>query len=127
MKTITIDKLTTLNSINIDSVPSDEACAQINFTPNFLIQNKFECQAYADQIKRIINKDLDIRMLTNNHDFGKYYNLVIISDDEALLANIEDNLPMTWDEEALEQLKAYEYDIGYIVEPISISVNLSNH
>ena len=52
-----------------------------------------------------------------SHDFGTYYDVVIVYDDEeegseAYMLKVESELPCNWDEESRKKLKENEYPLG---------------
>jgi len=89
--------------INIGSGPADEDCAQLG-SEGYYEQAKLECSL----LKEVMIKELGVpppgaRLAVKgfNHDFGRYYELVCIYNDESPEARnyafqCEANLPMEW-------------------------------
>jgi hypothetical protein len=62
-------------------------------------------------------------MISCPHDFGTYYDVAVIYDDESeesqeWMLKVEGELPMNWDEEAIKELKAQGYPVGEKSEKI---------
>jgi hypothetical protein len=100
--------------IEFGSSPVEEPCAQVG-DPGYELQAYYECTAYVGQLRRmLLGRGLPmpadgygwhLRIKQNDHDFGSYYEVVgrcKRDDEEALeaLVWLENNAPLTWDEEA---------------------------
>ncbi len=98
--------------VELGCAPAMEDCAQVGDS-NYSERARQECRAFIAQIRRE-NPDLpegvSLRMKSNNHDFGCYYEVVasFMSDDEEAVQaawGLESKTPTRWDEEALDELK----------------------
>lgn len=97
--------------IYLGPVPLEEDCSQVG-SIDYLKRSRIECKAYVNQLKRKFGEPpfggaLIIKECP--HDFGTYLEVVAVFDDlypdSARWAfEVEENLPMRWDEEALIDL-----------------------
>lgn len=101
----------------IGPTPHGEKCAQFG-KPGFSDLNKFECELYREQLKRMFPEQCEIvsLVITKNPYEGEYYREVAVqfwddhSDIEAAAQAatfIEDNSPEFWDDEANAKLAQY--------------------
>jgi hypothetical protein len=89
--------------INIGCVPADEPCAQLG-SPGYYERAKLECSLLKEvMIREAGMPPLGARLAIKGHphDFGTYYELVCIYNDELPRAReyafyCESNLPMEW-------------------------------
>jgi hypothetical protein len=98
----------------IGSAPYDEDCAQLG-TNDY----KKRCKLELTEFKRqLIDKfgpppaGVELKVKGQPHDFGTYYELVVVFDDENETASdyafdLEDHGIETWDEEAKEKIESY--------------------
>ena len=98
--------------IELGPVPCDESCAQLG-QENYRKQATKEMTAYINQLYRMWD-DTDISVIFQmkwfNHDFGSYGEVCVIYDADCEIASdfayqVERNLPMNWDKEALKELE----------------------
>ena len=104
-----------LEHIGLGSAPHGEDCAQVG-EEDYAVRARAECQAYINQLRRIlfstsepIPQGFQLRIKSNLHDFGTYYEVEATfkdNDDEA--ANVayflDSKAPEFWDAEALQEL-----------------------
>lgn len=103
-------------TIELGSVPYNEDCAQVG-TDDYAVRAKQECNAFIAQLKRQyqqhFNRDLPeachLRIRTNYHDFGSYYEVAVsfpIDSEAAAEAAfwLDENCPGNWDEAAKKEL-----------------------
>lgn len=103
------------NQIEIGSAPSDEACAQIG-DPNFDQQNRRECRAFLDQIRRVFGEPPDgcqLKIVSNRHEYGVYREVAVVFDErnEASIEwafRVDEEAPRTWDMTARRYLALAE-------------------
>jgi len=99
------------DELTIGSSPLNETCAQIRQN-GYYEQAQKECRAFLNQLIRIHgNPPANARLAVKgfNHEFGTYYEVVVIYDDEVEEAEeyaflLEGNIPEEWDDEALEEM-----------------------
>ena len=103
----------------IGSTPCEEDCAQVGSDDYFTNAQK-ECRAFVNQLWRVLEKEkgaspenkpesFNLVVKGESHDYGTYYEVAARynDDDEAagdLAYWLENNAPMTWDEEAKREL-----------------------
>jgi len=98
------------DTLNIGPVPCNEPCEQLG--PNYDPQRaKAECRAFLNQIERTIPNPTNarLRIVTEHHDFGTYYEVAVSFSDEDEAAteyayHVESNAPTVWDEIARAEL-----------------------
>lgn len=103
----------TRDYISIGNSPYEEPCTQVSSNdPEYPAKQKKECRALAGQLIRMNGeppKGAEFAIMKNPHDFGTYYDLVVVFDtdiEEAVdYAFLCEDLPENWDGEALEYLK----------------------
>ncbi len=93
--------------INIGSSPCDEDCAQVG-SEDYYIQAMNECKKFRDQIREVCgpepeNSSAKLRVKEFPHDFGTYYEVVCVYDDEDEIGMdyaffVEGNSPENWNE-----------------------------
>ena len=101
------------------TVPHDELCSQMG-DANFASFSKMEARALINQITRTFGEPparTGLKMISCPHDFGTYYDVAVIYDDESeesqeWMLKVEGELPMNWDEEAIKELEAQGYPVG---------------
>lgn len=100
------------DSIEFDTVPTDEECAQLG-EPGYELRSRAEGKALIGQLRRLrvdpLPDGLNVRLKACGHDFGTYYQVVASFDDEDADACeaafwLDANFPTTWDEEAKREL-----------------------
>jgi len=104
-----------MDYIEIGSSPCDEDCAQLG-SDNYYEQSHKECKAFINQLRRQFGDEPDgakLRIKSNNHDFGTYYEVVCYFEEDNKKAidyalKCEGKTPANWDEEALIELKGDE-------------------
>lgn len=75
----------------IGPCPASEHCAQIGVTEGAQRLNRIECEAYIWALRKVYGPEPDkafYRIKSENHDFGRYYEVAIyfdVEDPEALL------------------------------------------
>jgi hypothetical protein len=102
-----------MEELPLASVPLDEDAVQVGSDQAHLI--KLETQIFFRQLHRHFEKELQdsncfLRVKTNYHEFGTYYDVVVKyrdtnEADEDCALHMESNLPCKWDEEAIKELK----------------------
>ena len=73
-----------LDHLYIGPAPADEPCAQIGITEGAQRLNRLECSAYIDALRKVYGPEPDGAFLepkAENHDFGKYYEVVCYYDN----------------------------------------------
>ena len=104
--------------LELASVPTDEPCAMVGST-DYHRRARLECRVFINQLERTfpqaIAAGVTFRTASNPHDFGPYYEVRVIFDDEnedqldwAYI--VEGSLPEHWDEDARNELAAHGYD-----------------
>ena len=97
--------------LEIGSVPADEQCEQLG--PNYDEKKaRKECRVFINQLRRIHGPEpfgANLKVKSNPHDFGTYYEVACYYDDENEEAmnyafNCED-IPENWDDEAKRELQ----------------------
>lgn len=105
-------------TIEIGSTPYGEECAQVG-TDEYIERGRLECQVFAKQLLRayraahrdtILPYGCALKLKSNAHDFGNYYEVVVnfdSSDKDATEAAywFEANSPEFWDDTAKAELK----------------------
>lgn len=94
--------------LELGPVPIEEECAQVGEL-NFIEKAKRECKTYAKQLVRMY-PDMEFAVRGFNHDFGKYYEVIVFYDPENPEAvdktyELEANLPYRWDDIARAELQ----------------------
>ena len=105
--------------IEIGSSPASESCAQVG-GDNYYERAQKECRAFINQLWRFLSETKEInpanqpekfklRVKSNPHDFGTYYEVAAYFDDEDdksmdLAFYLEGNAPTSWDKEARAEL-----------------------
>ena len=98
--------------VELGCSPAMEDCAQVGDS-DYSERARAECRAYIAQIRREnpgLPEGVTLRMKSNAHDFGCYYEVVAAyssSDEEAAEAawSLEGKTPERWDAAALEELR----------------------
>lgn len=101
------------------TVPHDEPCSQMG-DANFASYSRMEARALMNQILRTFGQPparTGLKMISCPHDFGTYYDVAVIYDDELeesqeWMLKVEGGLPCNWDEEAIKELKEGGYPVG---------------
>jgi hypothetical protein len=95
-----------IDYLEIGPTPYGEDCQQVGM-PGYSAQRaREECQAFANQLKRIW-PDGDFRVVLNRHDFGSYYDVFAYYSNEHeqnIAFEAESNTPEFWDREAQIEL-----------------------
>ena len=97
--------------IVIGSSPIDEQCAQVG-SDGYDELATLECSAYIKQLRRVFpDAKCAFRRKSFNHDFGTYYEVVAVYDDDDELATrdaflAEAESPEKWDAIAKDELEA---------------------
>lgn len=98
------------DSMSFDTTPVCENCVQVPYQDGGVEARK-EAVAFINQLKRQFGEQFGVRMVikSNPHDFGNYFSVEMIWDDqdeeaENYVYNIESHLPEYWDEEARKEL-----------------------
>lgn len=104
-----------VETIDLGPAPASEDCVQLG-VDGYEIKANAECSAYINQLRRIYaaahngeQPPCRLRIKANPHDFGTYYEVVAsFKDTDEAATNaafwLENNSPLTWDEEALQEL-----------------------
>jgi hypothetical protein len=101
-----------IDNFYLGPVPAEEDCAQVG-DPDYNMKATREMNAYIGQLQREFSDYADyglFRIKWQNHDFGRYGDVVFVFDDETEGAldyaiKVENNTPMNWDDMALLYLK----------------------
>lgn len=99
-----------LDYIVLGSTPSSETCTQVSKTNEYLLEMREECQRYREMLEKRfpipegLNAFFSIRKFC--HDFGSYYEVVIVFDDENETSSnfayfAENNLPDSWEDKEI--------------------------
>jgi hypothetical protein len=100
--------------LELSSVPIDEPCAMVG-SADYHRRARLECRVFINQLERAfpeaIAAGLYFRIKANGHDFGTYYEVEAVFDNEdenqtEWAYTIEDELPIAWDEDARNELAA---------------------
>lgn len=100
------------------SVPHDEPCVQMG-DDNYEKFSRLEANALISQIKRVIGEPpsgTSFRLISCPHDFGVYYDVAIIYDDDdeestEYMLKAESRTPSKWDKEAKDYLTQNGYTL----------------
>lgn len=102
--------------IDIGPTPVNEDCEQLgpNYNP---VQARKECKIYIAQLKRVYGEPpfgASYKIQSNPHDFGVYYEVVCVYDDNEDEAReyaykVEEGCE-EWDDEAKQQLSNPAYE-----------------
>ena len=100
------------DSYEIGSSPSGEDCVQLG-SDNYTFNAKKECTIFMNQIRRVLGYEPEGSRLAVKgfpHDFGTYYEVSYIYDDENekhqdYFHKIDTECPEFWDEEAKHELE----------------------
>lgn len=103
-----------MDHLDLGSVPSDEACAQIGVDPDYATHAKRECRALVNQLMRRCGEPppgARFRIMANPHDFGTYYSIAIEFDPNdadavAYAYRCDEESPREWDDAAQAELAA---------------------
>jgi hypothetical protein len=102
-----------LDYIEISPTPVDEDCAQVG-EPNFRENATKEMNAFINQLYRAFplaeDKSVSFRKKWFSHDFGSYGYVVAYYDADSsesyeYAISVENDTPMYWDDEALQELE----------------------
>ena len=109
--------------VALGSSPYDESCAQVG-EEDYLNKATKECQAYIDQLWRLLKvekgitkelapKGFSIIKRDLSHDFGTYYEVFIklggyTKDSWDLAVWLEENVPKEWDDFARKELNGQD-------------------
>lgn len=100
-----------MDSINIGPTPTEESCVQVG-SDAYYDWAKKETRAYRLQCLRVLEQQFKevvcfLKVTTNSHDFGTYYDLdaqYMDAEGAEQALWLESNSPEKWDEEAREEL-----------------------
>lgn len=108
--------------ITIGPTPLAEPCSQMgkSYYKEFSIM---EIKAFINQCKRTVSKEFNMNYLpkisskTFTHDFGSYQEVVVYYDNnnEKQVEQaywLEAHTDEFWDDEALQELRSYNYDLS---------------
>jgi hypothetical protein len=95
----------------LGSTPAEEDCAQVG-SDDYARRARKECAAYIAQLKRQHGEPPNgarLKIKANPHDFGTYYEVVVVFDDQFPEAvtyafDLERIDCPTWDDKAKEEL-----------------------
>jgi len=90
--------------LELGPTPCNENCAQVGIESYHVIA-KQECQRYIDLIRKVVGPEPEgarLRIKSNPHDFGTYYEVACYFDDTNETAidyayHCEANLPANWE------------------------------
>lgn len=97
--------------LELGSAPANEECAQVG-KMNYQDLAKKECGVYKRQLERVFKSmppNTFFAIKAFQHDFGSYYEVAIFYEDDSdksaeYAFNVEENVPLKWDKEALDEL-----------------------
>ena len=105
--------------VEFGPTPVDEDCAQLG-SDDYEARARKETHAYLQQLWRMLERDMNVtpetcpksfRLAARSlaHDFGNYFEVAAIFDDEDeaaidLALHLEGTLPLVWDDEAKRDL-----------------------
>jgi hypothetical protein len=104
--------------LELCSVPINEPCAGVG-SDDYTRRARLECRAFINQLERAFPEAMDaglyFRTKANGHDFGTYYEVQVIYDDDDEIQTewafvIEGTLPEYWDDDARLELLAAGYE-----------------
>lgn len=98
------------------TVPHEEPCIQLG-KPNYSAFSKMEANALTEQIVRELGEPpggCKMKLSTNPHDFGTYYDVVLEYDDSKAdnvewMLKVESSIPYKWDNISLLKLRKSGY------------------
>jgi hypothetical protein len=99
------------DELSIGPTPSGETCEQLG--PHYdATKARRECSAFVEQLRRVFGPEPEgarFRITSNPHDFGSYYDVVVVFDDEnpeavAYAFKVEGATPESWDAGAVDRL-----------------------
>ena len=93
--------------LELGPTPFEEDCVQVS-KDDYVEDMKKEVRTYVHQLQRMFPQ-ADIRMRKFSHDFGGYYEAIVVYDefDEKsceFAYMMDDQIPARWDKEALIEL-----------------------
>ena len=99
------EKKKMMDYIEIGCTPAEEDCAQVG-KEGYAKQARAECRRFVEGIKKFFGKPpalADVRIKSFTHDFGSYFEVVVVFDeDDEKAANyaylVEEFVPGTWEE-----------------------------
>jgi len=91
--------------VEIGPAPYAEDCVQVSQTEAYMQPMKEECARYVECIREHCGRErggASLRIKSNPHDFGTYYDVVCYYDDDddvgaAYAYHIESHAPELWD------------------------------
>ena len=104
--------------LELCSVPINEPCAGVG-SDDYERRARLECRAFKHQLERTFPDAIDagvyFRTKSNPHDFGTYYEVQVVYDDEDESQTewafvIEGTIPEQWDNDARAELAAHGYE-----------------
>ena len=104
--------------LELCSVPINEPCAGVG-SDDYERRARLECRVFIHQLERTFPEAMEtglyFRIKSNPHDFGSYYEVQAVFDDEDESQTewafvIEGELPEHWDNDARNELAAHGYD-----------------
>lgn len=101
------------------TVPNEEPCFQLG-QPNYEKFGRIEARAFINQLLRMFGEPpfgCGFKIISCAHDFGTYYDVALVYDDESdeaqeWMLKVEGGLPENWDGEAKKELKENDYPVG---------------
>jgi hypothetical protein len=111
-----MDQLVMQETIELGQVPFNEECAQ-TVDDNYTERARRECIVFKQQLLRLyqaghksdLPKGCRLRIKSNSHDFGAYYEVAVSFDPNSEAATeaaywFENNCPSNWDDIAKREL-----------------------
>jgi len=100
------------------TVPHDEPCVQLGEL-EYEKLGRLEAKAFVNQLTRMFGPipiGCGLKIISCSHDFGNYYDVALVYDDESdeaqeWMLKVEGGIPSNWDDEAKKEL----IDNGYPV------------
>ncbi len=101
------------------TVPHEEPCFQVG-EQDYQKFGRIEARALISQLLRMFGEPpvgCGFKILSCPHDFGTYYDVALVYDDESdeaqeWMLKVEGGLPEKWDNEAIQELKENGYPVG---------------
>lgn len=107
--------------LTLGPTPCEEPCAQVG-TADYAEKTRIENRVYIDQLIRQFGVPPGLcffKVKRFPHEFGSYHEVVVTFDEEseedvAFAYGVENNLPGTWDEQAMKDLRETDYYMSVV-------------
>lgn len=93
------------HTLEIGPTPAEEPCAQVG-EPMYEERAVPECERFIKLLRKTFGREPEgahLRVKGNNHDYGQYFECVVVYDDEKPEAveyafKVESEAPVKWDD-----------------------------